>query len=484
MISKQPDEETARQPENTPFVNEAELRALDAQYRPFQPFADWGLVELDTTQLELNLRVVEDRRTALDPDTYLSALDVASRAAAMETGAIEGLYETDRGLTITVAIRGASWETALRATNEQLPDYFNAQLKAYDLASEVAGQREPVTAAWIRQLHEILTAPQATYRALTPKGWIDAPLPKGQFKELPNHVRLSDGKAHAYAPVIDTPAEIARLVDEISGSPFSSAHPVLQAAYAHHALVAVHPFADGNGRVARALASVYLRRSLLVPLLIWSDQRLAYFSSLEQADAEAFHPFSNFVLQRAQDALELVGNELGPSLQQFRQSLAALHTTAAGLTHEQLDSRAEELTSYVIRAIQEQVGTLDLPDAITCEVKHGGDNVPLPNPSYRYPVSANSIATVEFRSRPPAQAAIRLICQVLINTDSGAENLFRLETKNEAIISLHIRLAESTSPFAPSLDARIQTWAKRFIAYGIEHIVTRGKESLRNAGYA
>lgn len=30
---------------------------------------------------------------------------------------------------------------------------------------------------------------------------------------------------------------------------FVKAHPVLQAAWAHFAFVAVHPFADGNGRV-------------------------------------------------------------------------------------------------------------------------------------------------------------------------------------------------------------------------------------------
>jgi len=38
-------------------------------------------------------------------------------------------------------------------------------------------------------------------------------------------------------------------------------HPVLKAAIAHIHMVAIHPFCDGNGRVARALATLILQRS-------------------------------------------------------------------------------------------------------------------------------------------------------------------------------------------------------------------------------
>ena len=45
-------------------------------------------------------------------------------------------------------------------------------------------------------------------------------------------------------------------------------HPAVQAAYAHYALTAIHPFADGNGRLARTVASVFLMRSAGVPLFL------------------------------------------------------------------------------------------------------------------------------------------------------------------------------------------------------------------------
>src|SRR5438876_1237932 len=82
------------------------------------------------------------------------------------------------------------------------------------------------------------------------------------------HVQLPDGSLHVYAPVDQTRDEMARLVRELNSGEFAGAHPIIQAAYAHHAFVSIHPFSDGNGRVARALASVYLYRSARIPLLL------------------------------------------------------------------------------------------------------------------------------------------------------------------------------------------------------------------------
>jgi Fic family protein len=53
---------------------------------------------------------------------------------------------------------------------------------------------------------------------------------------------------------------MARLVAELGSERFIKAHPIAQASYTHYCLAAIHPFADGNGRVARAVASTYLYR--------------------------------------------------------------------------------------------------------------------------------------------------------------------------------------------------------------------------------
>src|SRR5260370_40771113 len=132
----------------------------------------------------------------------------------------------------------------------------------------------------IRALQAQVVDGQKTYRVVTAVGLQDQPLPKGQYKILPNHVRLRDGNMHSYAPADLTPDEMHRLVNELRAPDFLAANPVLQASYAHYAFVSIHPFADVNARAALALASVFLYLARSIPLLILVEHRTAYFTSL------------------------------------------------------------------------------------------------------------------------------------------------------------------------------------------------------------
>lgn len=75
------------------------------------------------------------------------------------------------------------------------------------------------------------------------------------------------------------------------------------AARYHHGLVAVHPFPDGNGRLARLAANVWLH-SLGHPQLEWGtrqwlyadgDRRAEYITALRRADARDFEPLYSFL---------------------------------------------------------------------------------------------------------------------------------------------------------------------------------------------
>ncbi len=58
----------------------------------------------------------------------------------------------------------------------------------------------------------------------------------------------------------------------------------MQAAWLHHRFTQIHPFQDGNGRVARALASLIFLRAGWFPLVINRDIREEYIRALEHAD--------------------------------------------------------------------------------------------------------------------------------------------------------------------------------------------------------
>lgn len=61
-------------------------------------------------------------------------------------------------------------------------------------------------------------------------------------------------------------------------------HPVVEAAWLHHRFTQIHPFQDGNGRVARALAALVCIRAGGFPVVVTRAQKADYIRALEAAD--------------------------------------------------------------------------------------------------------------------------------------------------------------------------------------------------------
>ena len=112
---------------------------------------------------------------------------------------------------------------------------------------------------------------------------IDIPLRKGVYKELPNNPKRPDGSVHEYCPPVHVDSEMERLLESFSN--YESTDPVIVASWLHHCFTQIHPYQDGNGRVARALITYVLLRSDLLPLVIDRDLRIEYLDALEKADA-------------------------------------------------------------------------------------------------------------------------------------------------------------------------------------------------------
>ena len=101
-------------------------------------------------------------------------------------------------------------------------------------------------------------------------------------------------------PYRPTPSgEVPALVNQVAtwlGKGDLSRHPVVRAAMAHLNLVSIHPFRDGNGRVARVVQSLVLARErLLRPELVSIEPYLGrhtreYYAVLEEVQGPAFDP--------------------------------------------------------------------------------------------------------------------------------------------------------------------------------------------------
>lgn len=75
-------------------------------------------------------------------------------------------------------------------------------------------------------------------------------------------------------------------------------HPVELAGVFHHRFLTIHPFIDGNGRVARELMNLILRWNGYPPIIIPVREREDYVRSLEEADSGDVKPFLTFIVRQ------------------------------------------------------------------------------------------------------------------------------------------------------------------------------------------
>lgn len=107
-------------------------------------------------------------------------------------------------------------------------------------------------------------------------------------------------------PAIEVPYLVSDFAEWLNKQDKDKIHPVLKAGIAHYELVRIHPFLDGNGRMARAVATL---------VLFLEDYDIKKFFSLEEYfDKDASHYYES--LRSAADG------ELSVWLEYFTKGLA------------------------------------------------------------------------------------------------------------------------------------------------------------------
>ncbi len=173
---------------------------------------------------------------------------------------------------------------------------------------EIIKKERPLTEAFIRELHEIILKQPYQVDAVTPDGkptkkWIAI----GKYKTIPNHVKTQTGEMFYFASPEETPAKMADLMKWFSEEvKYEETHPVVLATEFHYRFIRIHPFDDGNGRIARLLMNFVLMLKGFPPAIIKTEEKKEYYSALEQADAGNIDFFLNYVCEQVNKSLELM----------------------------------------------------------------------------------------------------------------------------------------------------------------------------------
>src|SRR6266542_2925498 len=238
------------------------------------------------------LDTVDELRTAwkrsierASPEEFAEARRRTLRRHAIETGIIERLYDVSWGVTEALVAEGLTLDVAEREGGVSLDALavINTQFEALTALVEAAREGRDLSVFFIRELHQAITRHQATYEARNELGQVlQVPLRHGQWKTQPNHVVRPDGSLLEYVPSDHVQPQMERLVELYEET--AQLHPIVAAAWLHHRFILIHPFQDGNGRVARALVLLVLLRKDYAPLVVDRRRRDEYLRALRETD--------------------------------------------------------------------------------------------------------------------------------------------------------------------------------------------------------
>lgn len=321
------------------------------------------LENLESSELKALSKVWKEKKNELEETgEYKEFVKKMQREWAIETGIIERLYSWDRGVTEVLIEHGIdssliSHKTGMnqeKAKHVQalIEDHYNIVNYLFDY---VKGDM-PLSEYFIRSMHEQFTDNQDTTEALTPDGKIiSVTLKKGAYKDHPNNPKRPDGEMHYYCPPERVHDEMEKVVSMYLKHE-KIAPPEVLSAWLHHRFTQIHPFQDGNGRVARALASLVFLKVGLFPLVIREKDRIGYIDALESADKGDLEPLVSLFAKRQRDSiLSAIG--IQQQVQQAKHAEQIINSTlqtirnkliAKNQKHETLLETAEKIHGMIV----------------------------------------------------------------------------------------------------------------------------------------
>ncbi len=230
-----------------------------------------------TSKILKNIGSIEASKEIIDHAPLLPYFEKEFRQSAMVRSVHYGTHIEGNELNLTQAEKVLMGQE-VAGRDRDIQEVINYR-KVLEYLSAVTGDAK-ITEETIKKIHEItvekiLAAEQA-----------------GFYRQTQVVIKNSHTGEVAFRPplAIAVPFQIKELLAFIDSSQEQDIHPILESGIVHYEFVRIHPFVDGNGRVARAIATLilYLRgydiKKFFALEEYFDRDAMAYYDALQSVE--------------------------------------------------------------------------------------------------------------------------------------------------------------------------------------------------------
>jgi Fic family protein len=255
------------------------------------------------------LEKAEQLKAELDS---LRPLDAEAEARIMQKFRLDWNYHSNNleGNSLTYGETKALILFGITAQGKPLKDHFEitGHNEAINWVLDLVKGETELTEVFIRELHTLLLKESSYKEAVTSEGKpTRRKIEVGKYKTQPNHVITVTGETFYFATPEETPAKMQELIEWFRTEKAKpDVNPIILSALFHYKFIRIHPFDDGNGRVARILMNFILMQFGYPPVIIKTEDKENYYAVLRLADADQLEPFIDYIATNLVRSLEIM----------------------------------------------------------------------------------------------------------------------------------------------------------------------------------
>jgi Fic family protein len=199
-----------------------------------------------TNKILKNIGSIEASKEVIDNAPLLPYFEREFREDALVRTVHYGTHIEGNELNLSEAEKVLAGQQ-IAARDRDIKEVINYR-KVMDFIGSLKTQEGKLNEELIKELHKLTVE-----KILVPEQC-------GVFRKTQVVVKNSNSGEISFRPpmAVAVPFQIRNLLEFVEGSKEEDVNPVLKSGIVHYELVRIHPFLDGNGRVARALATLIL----------------------------------------------------------------------------------------------------------------------------------------------------------------------------------------------------------------------------------